>query len=152
MKSEKSSVFALELEKVGGMKDFHEGQYVFLKCMMISKYQWHPFTVASAPQQNSITFFIRNQGQGTWTGRLQEYLRAYNAKEDYYKLGHRTPDGIVPMVTGADGKPIIKLDGPYAAPCMHCSEYNVAVLVGAGVDVTPLRATLQSIIHYRFKF
>merc|ERR1712216_285798 len=57
---------------------------------------------------------------------------------------------MVPQYIGPDGTQLIQVDGPYAAPTQHCSEYNVAVIVGAGIGVTPLRATMQSIIHHKW--
>merc|ERR1711941_121559 len=58
---------------------------------------------------------------------------------------------MVPQYKGPDGNPIIQVDGPYAAPTQHCSAYNVSVVVGAGIGVTPVRATLESIVFYRWR-
>jgi len=30
---------------------FHPGDYVFVKIPVIAKYEWHPFTISSAPEQ-----------------------------------------------------------------------------------------------------
>jgi len=149
-----SAVFALEVQKQGAKFDYREGQYCFLQCPRISGFQWHPFTISSAPDQETVMFMIRNQGEGTWTSRLQEYLRAMGpAKANYYNIMHTDQDGNrVPQWKGPDGLPIIRVDGPYAAPTQHIGEYNVAVVCGAGIGVTPLRATLMSIIHHRFKY
>ena len=31
--------------------DFHPGDYVFVNVPVIAKYEWHPFTISSAPEQ-----------------------------------------------------------------------------------------------------
>lgn len=31
--------------------DFHPGDYVFANVPAIAKYEWHPFTISSAPEQ-----------------------------------------------------------------------------------------------------
>lgn len=31
--------------------DFHPGDYVFVNIPAIAKYEWHPFTISSAPEQ-----------------------------------------------------------------------------------------------------
>lgn len=31
--------------------DFHPGDYVFVNVPAIAKYEWHPFTISSAPEQ-----------------------------------------------------------------------------------------------------
>lgn len=34
--------------------DFHSGDYVFINIPAIAKYEWHPFTISSAPEQEGI--------------------------------------------------------------------------------------------------
>ena len=38
-----------------------------------------------------------------------------------------------------------------AAPTQHLAEYSTAIVVDAVIGVTPVRATLQSIVYYQFK-
>ncbi|KAF4525979.1 hypothetical protein B566_EDAN000769 [Ephemera danica] len=53
--------------------DFHPGDYVFVNIPAIAKYEWHPFTISSAPEQeDSIWLHIRAVGQ--WTNRLYDYF------------------------------------------------------------------------------
>jgi predicted ferric reductase len=35
--------------------DFRPGDYVFVNVPVIAKYEWHPFTISSAPEQEGIT-------------------------------------------------------------------------------------------------
>ena len=93
MQGKPSRVFALELEKRGAMASFRQGQYVFLKCPYVSGFQWHPFTIASAPEAKTFTCIIRNQGDGSWTGKVQEYLQAMSPGKQHYNLTHRDPSG-----------------------------------------------------------
>lgn len=47
----KPNVIALEFAKEGVLAaPYKEGQYLFLLCPYLSKIQWHPFTISSAPQ------------------------------------------------------------------------------------------------------
>lgn len=41
------------------------GQYIYLKCFSIAKFEWHPFTVTSSPEENYISVHIRLVGD--WT-------------------------------------------------------------------------------------
>lgn len=160
MENNQFKVLCLELEKTGPLKDFYEGQYVFIKCQTISEYQWHPFTISSAPQNDTVTLHIRNMGDNSWTGRLQNYLLALAplaAKQkknlNYYKITHIDENGNRrPQVVGPDNKPIIKIDGPMAAPTQHIREYDRVMIIGSGIGVTPVRASLESVIHHRFKY
>ncbi|XP_056272236.1 NADPH oxidase 5 isoform X2 [Pseudoliparis swirei] len=53
---------------------FKPGDYVYINIPTIAKYEWHPFTVSSAPEQSeSLWLHIRSMGQ--WTNRLYEYFR-----------------------------------------------------------------------------
>lgn len=45
-----SNVVAIAVDKSGPLKEYCEGQYAFLMCPAISNFQWHPFTISSAPQ------------------------------------------------------------------------------------------------------
>lgn len=49
------------------------GDYVFINIPQIAKYEWHPFTLSSAPEEEDhITLHIRAVGQ--WTNRLYEFF------------------------------------------------------------------------------
>lgn len=50
-------VVHLELEKPSFK--YHAGQYAFLNCPLISRHEWHPFTISSAPEEEHLTFHIR---------------------------------------------------------------------------------------------
>jgi len=52
-----SNVIMLELEKPAFR--YRAGQYCFLNCPVLSKHEWHPFTISSAPEQEYLTFHIR---------------------------------------------------------------------------------------------
>ena len=152
MNNKYAKIFCLELSKNNSpVKKHAEGQYVFIKAPIISLYQWHPFTISSAPDSDTMTLHIRNMGDGSWTDRLQQFFIALSPKKKYHELYHRDGYKLLPQTTGPDGKNLISIDGPMAAPTQHLGEYTTAIIVGAGIGVTPVRATLQSIIYYRFK-
>ncbi|XP_052454236.1 NADPH oxidase 5 isoform X1 [Carassius gibelio] len=53
---------------------FKPGDYVYINIPVIAKYEWHPFTISSAPeQQDMLWLHVRSMGQ--WTNRLYEYFR-----------------------------------------------------------------------------
>uniref|UniRef100_A0A6I8R677 NADPH oxidase, EF-hand calcium-binding domain 5 n=1 Tax=Xenopus tropicalis TaxID=8364 RepID=A0A6I8R677_XENTR len=52
---------------------FKPGDYIYLNIPVIAKYEWHPFTISSAPEQaDTIWLHIRSLGQ--WTNSLYEYF------------------------------------------------------------------------------
>ena len=117
----RSGVTRLELEKPAG---FHAGpgDYVFLRIPAIARHEWHPFTISSAPERDSLTFHVRSLGN--WTRVLRERVEA-------------SPD--------AEGL-VAYVDGPYTSPTAPIFESTVAVLIGAGIGVTPFASVLESLI------
>ncbi|XP_072019827.1 LOW QUALITY PROTEIN: NADPH oxidase 5-like [Amphiura filiformis] len=52
---------------------FKPGDYIFLKIPEIAKYEWHPFTISSPPEeQETIGLHIRSCG--TWTNTLYQFF------------------------------------------------------------------------------
>ncbi|TMW41180.1 hypothetical protein DOY81_013740 [Sarcophaga bullata] len=53
--------------------NFRPGDYVFVNIPAIANYEWHPFTISSAPEQEDYMWLhIRTVGE--WTNRLYQYF------------------------------------------------------------------------------
>lgn len=59
--------------------DFHPGDYVFVNIPAIAKYEWHPFTISSAPEQEDY-MWLHIRGVGEWTNRLYSYFEKEQEK------------------------------------------------------------------------
>ncbi|XP_015273978.1 PREDICTED: NADPH oxidase 5 [Gekko japonicus] len=202
---------------------YKPGDYVYLNIPVIAKYEWHPFTISSAPEQpGTIWLHIRSLGQ--WTNRLYEYFSNENPdwlarnqrKKGWFRkwlqkflLGSSDLD--LPVASNEDemieilsytptrgpgwgtasagiagrceesfcegpgyksnlllpllflqqvsGKPDdnwqrcnVKcyIDGPYGTPTRRIFTSEHAVLIGAGIGITPFASILQSIM-YRYR-
>ncbi|KAL4709502.1 hypothetical protein ACJJTC_007233 [Scirpophaga incertulas] len=65
---------------------FRAGDYVFVNVPAIASYEWHPFTISSAPEQTEY-LWLHVRGVGEWTNRLYEYF-----EEEHERLqGPSTP-------------------------------------------------------------
>ncbi|XP_045762856.1 NADPH oxidase 5 isoform X1 [Maniola jurtina] len=53
--------------------EFHAGDYVFVNIPAIAIYEWHPFTISSAPDQEDY-IWLHIRGVGEWTNRLYAYF------------------------------------------------------------------------------
>ncbi|XP_017893165.1 NADPH oxidase 5 [Ceratina calcarata] len=53
--------------------DFHPGDYVFVKIPVIARYEWHPFTISSAPEQEDY-IWLHIRAVGEWTNSLYSYF------------------------------------------------------------------------------
>ncbi|MCI16294.1 respiratory burst oxidase protein H-like, partial [Trifolium medium] len=62
------NVLALYMTKPPAFK-YKSGMYLFVKCPDISKYEWHPFSITSAPGDDYLSVHIRTLGD--WTTELR---------------------------------------------------------------------------------
>lgn len=106
------------------------GQYILLKCPQISKMEWHPFTLTSAPGDDYFSVHIRKVGD--WTTSLSELCG--------------TADGANQVVPLQDA-PHLFVDGPYGAASQEWFSYEASVFVGAGIGVTPFASVLKHIYN-----
>ncbi|XP_059171278.1 NADPH oxidase 5-like [Physella acuta] len=152
---------------------FKAGDYVFIKIPAISKHEWHPFTISSAPEQaDSLGLHIRCAGY--WTQSLHDYFVNYVC-EDIENTGDNAVDTErksnlirrASSIAWQKQKPLkarlidanirrrvvtkcarvqCHLDGPYGTPSRHIYESEHAVLIGSGIGITPFASILQSIV------
>ncbi|KAL0810683.1 hypothetical protein ABMA28_010013 [Loxostege sticticalis] len=59
--------------------EFRAGDYVFVNVPAIATYEWHPFTISSAPEQTEH-IWLHVRGVGEWTNRLYEYFEHEHAR------------------------------------------------------------------------
>ncbi|KAL6262435.1 hypothetical protein P5V15_007520 [Pogonomyrmex californicus] len=58
---------------------FHPGDYVFVNIPIIAKYEWHPFTISSAPEQEDY-MWLHIRAVGEWTNSLYSYFEREQMK------------------------------------------------------------------------
>ncbi|KAM7496661.1 hypothetical protein LguiA_021075 [Lonicera macranthoides] len=63
------NVLALYMSKPPGFK-YKSGMYIFVKCLDISVFEWHPFSITSAPGDDYLSVHIRTLGD--WTSELRD--------------------------------------------------------------------------------
>uniref|UniRef100_A0A671PUY5 NADPH oxidase, EF-hand calcium binding domain 5 n=1 Tax=Sinocyclocheilus anshuiensis TaxID=1608454 RepID=A0A671PUY5_9TELE len=128
---------------------FKPGDYVYINIPVIAKYEWHPFTISSAPeQQNMLWLHIRSMGQ--WTTRLYEYFRQPESQTISNKrlstsLRNRRHESRTESHRYCNIKCYV--DGPFGTPTRQIFASEHAVLIGAGIGITPFASILQSIIY-----
>ncbi|XP_060714920.1 cytochrome b-245 heavy chain [Tachysurus vachellii] len=119
-----SKTLELQLKKKGFKMEV--GQYIFMKCPSISHLEWHPFTLTSAPEEDHFSIHIRIVGD--WTDAL-------------YKACGGDKSG----VQDAWELPKVAVDGPFGTASEDVFRYEVVMLVGAGIGVTPFASILKSV-------
>uniref|UniRef100_A0A8D3EBK8 NADPH oxidase 2 n=1 Tax=Scophthalmus maximus TaxID=52904 RepID=A0A8D3EBK8_SCOMX len=123
-----SKTLELQMKKKGFRMEV--GQYVFIQCPSISRLEWHPFTLTSAPEEDYFSAHIRIVGD--WTQALYEACGGdKNETQDAWKL------------------PKVAIDGPFGTASEDVFGYEVVMLVGAGIGVTPFASILKSVWYKR---
>lgn len=134
LSKEAVAVFMRKPKAFSKRQRFLPGMYVFVNVPTISKFEWHPFTISSAPEDKFISLHI--QRSGDWTRALYDNLQQHQAS--------RVEDQGSPVTSPY---PTVFLDGPIGAPAQDYSRYREVVLIGAGIGVTPFASILRSIMH-----
>lgn len=133
-----SEVTRLDIARPRGF-DYRSGDYVFLRIPAISRHEWHPFTLTSAPEDpHRITVHVRSLGN--WTGTVYDYF-APPGTAPRAGPGRRRPLSPDRPTTGLP----VHIDGPYGTPSSDLLRCRHVVMIGAGIGVTPFASLLQSI-------
>ncbi|XP_078541091.1 dual oxidase 2-like [Lissotriton helveticus] len=105
--------------------DYKSGQWVRIACLSLGTNEYHPFTLTSAPHEDTLSLHIR--AAGPWTTRLRELY---------------SPESVAEL----EGYPKIYLDGPFGEGHQEWNKFEVSVLVGGGIGVTPFSSILKDLV------
>uniref|UniRef100_A0A8C6DK07 NAD(P)H oxidase (H2O2-forming) n=1 Tax=Moschus moschiferus TaxID=68415 RepID=A0A8C6DK07_MOSMO len=119
-----SGVTHLEFQRPQGF-EYKSGQWVRIACLALGTNEYHPFTLTSAPHEETLSLHIRVAGP--WTTRLRET----------YSL---------PTGDSCDKYPKLYLDGPFGEGHQEWHKFEVSVLVGGGIGVTPFASILKDLV------
>jgi len=148
---------AMELRIIKPSFKYTPGQWLFVQIPELSRLQWHPFTITSAPEDPYVSIHIRQVGD--WTESLGEHLgvgpsvvktmtqAAMTGKEKGLSQGDFVE---IDTNLSSISLPAVRIDGPYGAPAEDVFSAEVAMLIGAGIGVTPFASILKD-IWYRQK-
>lgn len=122
-------------------------------CPEISVWQYHPFTLTSAPEEDYISIHVRCVGN--FTRALAKSLGCDFDRKDTKEKG-------TAIVSASSDEqevdpslrkilPRVYVDGPFGSASEDVFKFEIAVLVGAGIGVTPFASILKS-IWYRMNY
>lgn len=109
---------------------FLSGQWIRLACTAFRPHEFHAFTLTSAPQDDFLSVHVR--AQGPWTWKLRSLFDPANLQ--YSKLLNST----LP--------PRIRIEGPFGGGNQDWYKYEVAVMIGGGIGVTPYASILNDLV------
>uniref|UniRef100_H2Q9C8 NAD(P)H oxidase (H2O2-forming) n=1 Tax=Pan troglodytes TaxID=9598 RepID=H2Q9C8_PANTR len=119
-----SGVTHLRFQRPQGF-EYKSGQWVRIACLALGTTEYHPFTLTSAPHEDTLSLHIR--AAGPWTTRLREIYSA-------------------PTGDRCARYPKLYLDGPFGEGHQEWHKFEVSVLVGGGIGVTPFASILKDLV------
>jgi len=134
-----SNVMELQIKKE--KTTTRAGQYIFICVPEVSYFQWHPFTLTSAPEEDYISVHIRVGGD--FTTALAKSVGC-----DFPQKGDKADapaGGKVVNPPMNRSMPRVMVDGPFGSASEDFLKYETVLLVGAGIGVTPFASILKSI-------
>lgn len=134
------NVFSLIMSKPPGFK-YKSGQYIFLQCPSISSFEWHPFSITSAPEDDCLSVHIRIVGD--WTRELKQVFTEVSDSPSVIGRAKFSKPGQVDQRS----QPKLLVDGPYGAPAQDYRNYDVLLLVGLGIGATPFVSILRDLLN-----
>ncbi|KAJ8772061.1 hypothetical protein K2173_027238 [Erythroxylum novogranatense] len=136
------NVLALHMSKPQGFR-YTSGQYIFVNCSAVSAFQWHPFSITSAPSDDYLSLHIRTLGD--WTSQLKAVFSQVCTPASTNQSGLLRAD-----MGNSNSKPRLPrllIDGPYGAPAQDYRKYDVLLLVGLGIGATPLISIVKDVLN-----
>lgn len=132
------NVLTLQMSKPPQFR-YKSGQYMFVQCPDVSPFEWHPFSITSAPSDDYISIHIRQLGD--WTQELKRVFSEACEPPVGGKSGLLRADE-----TTKNSLPKLLIDGPYGAPAQDYQKYDVLLLVGLGIGATPFISILKDLL------
>ncbi|KAA8541035.1 hypothetical protein F0562_024998 [Nyssa sinensis] len=117
-------VLSLKMYRPEGFK-YKSGMYIYIQCPQISSFEWHPFSLTSGPEDDHLSVHIR--ALGDWS----------------YQIYSLFQEAIVSA--GTVEHPKMYIDGPYGAASQDHVKYDILVLIGLGIGVTPFISVLKDV-------
>ncbi|OWM89353.1 hypothetical protein CDL15_Pgr024101 [Punica granatum] len=144
------NVLSLSMSKPLGF-EYLSGMYLLVKCPTISNFEWHPFSITSAPDDDCLSVHIR--ALGDWTSELKNRFK--KVCED--PSTKPRVQGLMKVATKvavdfheaeARNFPRILIKGPYGAPAQDYKKYDILLLIGLGIGATPFISIIKDILNH----
>ncbi|XP_040385492.1 respiratory burst oxidase homolog protein B-like [Oryza brachyantha] len=137
------NVIAIYMSKPPGFK-YKSGQYIYVNCGEVSPFEWHPFTITSAPGDSYLSMHIRCRGD--WTSSFRAIFSQICRPPMNGQSGLLRAD-CMSMEHNARF-PKLLIDGPYGAPAQDYWKYDVLLLIGLGIGATPLISIVKDVLNH----
>ncbi|XWS60169.1 hypothetical protein CRYUN_Cryun07bG0012200 [Craigia yunnanensis] len=138
------NVLALHMSRPHGFR-YKSGQYMFVNCAAVSPFEWHPFSITSAPGDDYLSVHIRTLGD--WTRQLRTVFSEVCQQPTNGKSGILRADCLQGTNNTDPDFPRVLIHGPYGAAAQDYKKYEVVLLVGLGIGATPMISIVKDIVN-----
>lgn len=111
---------------------FLSGQWIRVACTAFRPHEFHAFTLTSAPQDDFLSIHVR--AQGPWTWKLRSLFDPTNVA---FRARQKRLESLPPR---------IRIEGPFGGGNQDWYKYEVAVMIGGGIGVTPYASILNDLV------
>ncbi|KAF3326281.1 respiratory burst oxidase protein F-like isoform X4 [Carex littledalei] len=144
-------VVSLKMKKPSGFT-YRSGMYVFVQCPQISKFEWHPYSLTSAPDDDNLSMHVRSLGD--WSYQFYSIFQEVNLSYQCLWLFNRLLANCLldelnraALISAQPNLPKIAIDGPYGSASQDHSKYEIVLLIGLGIGATPFISVLKDIAN-----
>lgn len=121
---------------------FRPGDYVFVNIPAIAKYEWHPFTLSSAPEQEDY-MWLHIRGVGEWTNRLYSYFEKEQARLHNGEIMPSAPSKPTNNSSSAKTEMLPMKTMPSSTPQKDFLAKNLAQLKHSPIGMRSLDSTMN---------
>ncbi|MCO5605774.1 hypothetical protein L7F22_059958 [Adiantum nelumboides] len=138
-------VLAIHMTKPPSFK-YKSGMYMFVKCPDVSPFEWHPFSITSAPGDDFLSVHIRTLGD--WTNEMKSLFSKVCLPPQQGRSGLLRADQVLGINETSSKFPKLFIDGPFGAPAQNYKKYDILLLVGLGIGATPFISILRDMLNH----
>lgn len=147
---------ALDITKPSNF-NFRPGMFVYLNIPSVALHEWHPLSLAGSPSAGVLSVMLRSSGD--WASGVYDLLRdkvksptgshQSGSQQSHGSTSSSCPDEDVNHERSALSNTRIYIDGPFGAPAVAYSRFDVVLLVGTGVGITPFLSMVADAVEQR---
>ncbi|CAF4737076.1 unnamed protein product [Rotaria socialis] len=159
---EQSNVISLNIHRPKHF-NFQSGDYISINIPRVTLYEFHPFTISSAPEEKDY-IRVHIQAVGDWTKQVYQRFKEMSEEEAHenqikiyradihpheslanFQNVEHDQTGNQSNVKSNKREPIF-VKGPYSSCARYVFDCKHVVLIGGGIGVTPYASILSSLM------